>query len=242
MSLEGVTMRTISCLTCIVFLTTAAAAQEVYKPGDGVTTPVPIDQPRPPYTADALTARVEGIVTLECVVAADGTVREGRVVKSLFPSLDDVAVRTVQDWKFKPGTKDGKPVPVRVNVEMSFSLSDTPEVRGPRVDSPDVFRPSKEVTTPRLIYEVKPQYTARAMRERAQGRIRMDCVVLPDGTVGDVQVKASVHPDLDLEAVRTVRKWRFMPGMKEGSAVPVQVEIEMTFTLRGAPALPKLER
>jgi TonB family protein len=236
-------MRTISCLTCIVCLTTAAAAQEqVYKPGEGVTTPVAIDQPRPQYTADALTARVEGIVTLECVVGADGTVSEGRVVKSLFPSLDDVALRTVQDWKFKPGTKDGKPVPVRVNVEMSFSLSDSPEVRGPRVDSPDVLKPSKEVTAPRLLHEVKPQYTARAIRERAQGKIRMACVVLPDGTVGDVQVKESLHPDLDLEAVRTLRKWRFVPGMTEGSAVPVQVEIEMTFTLRGGPAVPKLER
>ena len=224
--------RTVICVTCMVLLTIPAAAQEqVYKPGEGVTTPVPIDQPRPQYTPDALTARVEGIVTLECVVAVDGTVREGRVVKSLFPSLDDAALRTVQDWKFKPGTKEGKPVPVRVTVEMAFSLSDSPGVRGPRVDSSDVFKPSKEVTTPRLLHEVKPQYTARAMRERAQGTMRMDCVVLPDGTVGDVRVKEGVHPDLDHEAVRTLRRWRFTPGMKDGVAVPVQVEVEMSFRL-----------
>ena len=236
-------MRTIVCLVAIAILGGTAAAQEqVYKPGEGVTTPVAIEQSRPQYTPDALTARVEGIVTLECVVGVDGTVSEGRVVKSLFPSLDDAALRTLQDWKFKPGTKDGKPVPVRVNVEMSFSLSDSPEIRGPRVDSPGLLKPSKEVTTPRLLHEVKPQYTARAIRERAQGTVRMNCVVLPDGTVGDVQVKESVHPDLDLEAVRTVRKWRFVPGMAEGKAVPVQVEIQMTFTLKGGPAVPKLER
>ena len=236
-------MRTMVYLVAIALLGGTAAAQEqVYTPGEGVTTPVAIEQPRPQYTPDALTARVEGIVTLECVVGTDGTVSEGRVVKSLFPSLDDVALRTVQDWKFKPGTKDGKPVPVRINVEMSFSLSDSPEIRGPRVDSPGLLKPSKLVTTPRLLHEVKPEYTARAMRERAQGTVRMNCVVLPDGTVGDVQVKESVHPDLDLEAVRTVRKWRFVPGMAEGKAVPVQVQIEMTFTLKGGPAVPKLER
>jgi protein TonB len=236
-------MRTMVYLVAIVLLGATAAAQEqVYKAGEGVTAPVPIEQPKPSYTADALTARIEGIVTLECVVGIDGRVSEGRVVKPLFPSLDDAALRTLQDWKFKPGTKDGQPVPVRINVEMSFSLSDSPEIRGPRVDSPGLLKPSKTVTTPRLLHEVKPQYTARAIRERAQGTVRMRCVVLRDGTVGDVQVKESLHPDLDLEAVRTVRKWRFVPGMAEGKTVAVQVEIEMTFTLKGGPAAPKLER
>lgn len=236
-------MRTIGSLIGILLLGITATAQEqVYRPGDGVTAPVAIERPKPDYTPDALTAKVEGIVTLECVVSSDGSVREGRVTKPLFASLDEAALHTLSQWKFKPGTKDGKPVPVRINVEMSFSWSDSPEIRGPRVDSPGLLKPSKKVTTPRLLHEVKPQYTARAIRERAQGTVRMRCVVLPDGTVGDVQVKESLHPDLDLEAVRTVRKWRFVPGMAEGSAVPVQVEIEMTFTLKGGPAAPKLER
>ena len=236
-------MRTIGSLIGILLLGITATAQEqVYRPGDGVTAPVAIERPKPDYTPDALTAKVEGIVTLECVVSSDGSVREGRVTKPLFASLDEAALHTLSQWKFKPGTKDGKPVPVRINVEMSFSLSDSPEIRGPRVDSPGLLKPSKQVTTPRLLHEVKPQYTARAIRERAQGTIRMNCVVLADGTVGDVQVKESVHPDLDLEAVRTVRKWRFVPGMAEGKAVPVQVEIEMTFTLKGGPSVPKLER
>ncbi len=165
---------------------------------------------------------------------------EGRVTRSLFPSLDDAALRTLSEWTFKPGTKDGKPVSVRVEVEMTFSLRDGPEpARGPRVDSPEVFKASKkEATIPRILTEVKPQYTAEAMRARVQGTIRMDCVILPDGTVGDVRVNEGLHPDLDSEAVRALRKWRFAPGMKDGVAVPVQVEVEMTFTLRNAP--PKL--
>jgi TonB family protein len=224
-------MRTISALIIVLLSATAAAQEQVYKPGDGVTAPVPIDQPRPEYRSDALTARIEGIVTLECVVRADGTVSEGRVTKPLFPSLDEAALLTLSEWKFKPGTKDGNPVPVRVTVEMSFSLTASPEARGPRVDSAEVFKPSKEVTTPKLLSEVKPQYTAQAMRERAEGAIRMDCVVLPDGTVGDVRVREALHPDLDREAVRAVRRWRFEPGTREGVAVPVQVEIEMSFRL-----------
>jgi TonB family protein len=237
-------MRTISCFVAIASLGVAAAAQEqVYRPGTDVTAPVPIERPKPDYTLDALAARVEGVLRLECVVQPDGSVSEGRVVTPLFPSLDAEALRYLADWKFKPGMKDGKAVPVRVEVEMSFSLKDSPEsIPGPPLDSPEVFKPSNEVTAPRLLMEVKPQYTAQAMREKVQGRIRMACVVLQDGTVGDVRVNERLHPDLDREAVRTLRKWRFVPGMKDAVAVPVQVEVEMTFTLRSKPPQLPAER
>src|SRR5688500_13309225 len=107
MSLKGAPMRTAISLATIALLgTVAVAQQQVYSPGKDVIAPVPIEQPRPEYTPDALRARIEGIVTLECVVGPDGTVSEGRVVNSLFPSLDDAALREVQDWKFKPGTRE----------------------------------------------------------------------------------------------------------------------------------------
>jgi len=56
--------------------------------------------------------------------------------------------------------------------------------------------------------------------------------VLTDGTVGDVKVTKPLDPGLDAEAVRTVRQWTFAPGTKDGQAVPVQVMVEMTFTLK----------
>ena len=233
-------MRTIGSLIGILLLGITATAQEqVYRPGDGVTAPVAIERPNPDYTPDALTARVEGVVKLECVVRPDGTVSEGRVVTPLFPSLDAEALRSLADWKFKPGTKGGEAVAVRIEVEMSFSLTDSPELPpGPRVDSPEVFKPSKDVRAPRILSEVKPRYTAEAMREGAQGLIRMTCVVLEDATVGDVRVNEGVRPDLDREASGALRKWRFLPGTKDGVAVPVQVDVEMTFTLRKPPKSP----
>jgi outer membrane biosynthesis protein TonB len=44
-----------------------------------------------------------------------------------------------------------------------------------------------------------------------------------------------MHPDQDEEAVRTLRQWTFKPGTKDGVAVPVRVEVEMTFTLGSGP-------
>jgi periplasmic protein TonB len=90
------------------------------------------------------------------------------------------------------------------------------------------------VVSPRLIKEVKPEYTPDAMRAKVQGVVAMEAVVLPDGSVGRVQIVRSLDSNfgLDQEAVRTVRQWRFAPGTMSGQPVPVLVEIEMAFTLR----------
>jgi periplasmic protein TonB len=77
-----------------------------------------------------------------------------------------------------------------------------------------------------------PSYTPKARAAGIQGRVVLDCVVLDDGTVGDVRVSKSLDADLDAEAIRTLRQWKFTPGETDGHAVPVQVSIEMTFSLR----------
>jgi TonB family protein len=87
-------------------------------------------------------------------------------------------------------------------------------------------------TPPQLIREVKPRYTRRTMSALIQGEVHMDAVVLADGSVGDVHVFRSLHPDLDEEAAATVKRWKFRPAMLDGAAVPTLVEIQMTFALR----------
>jgi TonB family protein len=212
---------------------TYAGQEQVYRPGNGVTAPVVEKKVKPAYTPAALAAGVEGVMTLDCVVRADGTVSEAQVVKSLHPSLNMEALLTIQDWRFKPGMKDGKPVAVRVEIEMSFSLQDAEEPhRGPAVGSPEVFIPGNGVTEPKVLRERTPNYTGAAMRAGAQGLVKMKCVVLPDGTVGDVKVTQHVHPEVDDAAVRALRRWTFTPGTKDGVAVPVQVEVNMSFTRR----------
>jgi TonB family protein len=96
------------------------------------------------------------------------------------------------------------------------------------------FRPGNGVTLPQVVREVKPQYTAEAMRAKVQGTVLLECVVLPDGSVGPVEVVRSLDASfgLDQEAVKAARQWRFRPGMRMGEPVAVLVTIELTFTLR----------
>jgi len=97
-----------------------------------------------------------------------------------------------------------------------------------------VYHPGNGVTLPVLVHEVRPQYTSDAMRAKVQGTVLLECVVRPDGSVGDVQVVRSLDSvfGLDGEAVRAARQWRFRPGTRLGEAVPVLITIELTFTLR----------
>jgi TonB family protein len=96
------------------------------------------------------------------------------------------------------------------------------------------YHPGNGVTLPRVLVEVKPQYTSDAMRAKVQGTVLLECIVRSDGSVGDVQVVRSLDSTfgLDSEAIKAARKWRFAPGVRMGEPVPVVVTIELTFTLR----------
>jgi periplasmic protein TonB len=96
------------------------------------------------------------------------------------------------------------------------------------------YRPGSGIELPRVIREVKPQYTADAMRAKIQGIVELEAIVLPDGTVGQVNITRSLDRTfgLDAKAIEAVRQWRFVPGTRFGSPVSVLVTVELTFTLR----------
>ena len=102
----------------------AGIGGEQYQPGNGVTPPVEIYVPRPQYTADAMRARIQGRVWIECVVQTNGICTNTRVARSLDPTfgLDQEAVKAARLFRFRPGMRKGEPVPVLVTIELTFSL------------------------------------------------------------------------------------------------------------------------
>jgi len=94
-----------------------------YVLGNGVTEPIPIVQPLPPYTEEARKAKIEGIVSLRAIIRKDGTVDSIKVVKGLSYGLDDSAIQTISSkWRFKPGKLKGDPVDVIANIEVRFRM------------------------------------------------------------------------------------------------------------------------
>ena len=89
--------------------------------GGAVTFPQIVKEQKPHYTQATLKAGISGSVEMEVVVDVDGGVSAARVIKPLHPELDEQALNAVKEWKFAPGVMNGKPVPVLVMIEMTFT-------------------------------------------------------------------------------------------------------------------------
>lgn len=99
-----------------------AAQDQVYKVGEGIKSPVLTKQVHPTYTGAAKDRGIQGSVEVDAVILKDGTVGDVTVTKSLDDDLDQQTIKAIKQWTFKPGTKDGDPVNVRVNIELTFTL------------------------------------------------------------------------------------------------------------------------
>jgi TonB family protein len=101
-----------------------AGGDGVFPIGNGVTAPVPLRRPPPAYTAEAMRARLQGVVVLNCVVRPDGRCSDIRVTKSLDMNfgLDRQAIASAREWRFRPGMRMGEPVSVLVTLEIGFTI------------------------------------------------------------------------------------------------------------------------
>jgi TonB family protein len=93
-----------------------------FRVGHGVTAPSVLYKVEPAYSESARQAKIMGAVLLSIVVEPDGRASNIRVARSLEASLDQKAIDAVSRWKFRPGTKDGMPVPVQASIEVNFRL------------------------------------------------------------------------------------------------------------------------
>ena len=88
----------------------------------GVTAPVVIHQVEPEYPDEARKAKFQGSVLVAVEVDEQGRVRGVRIVKPAGLGLDEKAMEAVKKWRFRPATRDGRPVSVPASIEVSFHL------------------------------------------------------------------------------------------------------------------------
>lgn len=106
----------------LLSLTTVSFAEKIYKIGPGIVPPKLLEKTEPKYTEKARAAKLEGTVALVMVVGIDQRAHDIKVTKPLDPGLDASAVASIKTWRFQPGSKNGKPVPVRAVIEVNFRL------------------------------------------------------------------------------------------------------------------------
>jgi TonB family protein len=93
------------------------------------------------------------------------------------------------------------------------------------------FRVGGGVSQPAVIYKVDPEYSEEARKAKYSGTVLLQLVVDVDGRAKNIKVVKGVGLGLDEKAIEAVQKWKFSPGKKNGSPVPVYATVEVNFRL-----------
>jgi TonB family protein len=214
-------------LAALVFICVCVFGQQAQAPlpegihriGNGVTSPSVVSKTDPEYAEEARVAKMSGEVKVSVVVGVDGTAQDVRVTKSAGLGLDEKAVEAVGAWRFKPGEKDGMPVPVMVDIEVNFRLLRDSKWALTRA----VFNPPEGATRPVVTAAPYPPIYTPAGQT---GSIAISFDVNPTGTAENLHIEKSSDPALESEVIRIVRGWKFRPGMKGGQPVAVPCTME----------------
>ena len=89
-----------------------------------------------------------------------------------------------------------------------------------------------DVTLPTRVKDVKPFFTADAMRAKVNGSVFLQGIVDRNGVVGAVVIVQSLEPSLDVSAREAFEQWQFRPATRAGEPVPMVVSVQMAFTAR----------
>ncbi|MBV8437695.1 MAG: energy transducer TonB [Silvibacterium sp.] len=90
--------------------------------GGGVSAPQVIHAVDPDFTDEARRAKVQGVVSIQVIVDTHGNPQNIQVVRALGMGLDQKAIEAVRQYKFRPAMYQGRPVPVRVVIDVNFHL------------------------------------------------------------------------------------------------------------------------
>ena len=111
-------------LRCFLLASATLLAADVIPPSL-----IPESKVEPKYSDEARDAKHQGSVLLDILVNSEGLVDDVKIVRPLGYGLDEKAVDAVIQWRFRPATKNGKPVAAKAKVEINFRLADDPPAK-----------------------------------------------------------------------------------------------------------------
>ena len=185
-----------------------------------MTLPKLVSRSDPEYAEEARIAKLIGTFTVSFIVREDAKVRDVSAAAPLGLGLGEKAIEAVSSWRFKPGLKDGIPVAVAMNAEMTFMLA---VGRGEWSLSRALFDAPAGTARPVLI---AAQYPATYETSGSDGSVVISFDVDPKGTTANLHVEHSSNSALESEVIGIVRSWRFQPGVKGSDRVSVRCTLE----------------
>jgi protein TonB len=198
-----------------------------------VTRPKLIAAKAPTYTKEACDAKVEGTAVAKCVITAEGTTRDCRMIKRL-RYLNEAILAVLPEWRFTPATSEGKPVdvsyiiPIKIEPPPCFGGSRRSDALSSAAlqDPPPEWNSS--MTRPTLLEGPPPTYTEEAMAQRVEGIVRVSCVVSEQGRLEECMIAQGL-PLMNDAILAVLPEWRFSPATLNGQPVRVIYTIPIRF-------------
>lgn len=210
----------------------------------------------PTYPLSMLRAGIRGDVETEFTVDREGRAKDLVINHSLNAAFDDPAVDALRRWKFLPATQDGAPVERRIGQIIGFRMGNTgggksgrdlsaqgdaglalPEPsarRGPvypRALLSDRARSDAGLILPELRGRATPVYPYALLRDRVTGKARVRCVVGETGEIISSEVIEASRPEFGHALQAAVEVFEYLPALKEGRPMPVEITFEQKFSL-----------
>jgi protein TonB len=130
----------------------------------------------------------------------------------------------------EPGFENGRPGGVIGGIVGGVGIALPPPPPPPAPAAP--VRVGGEISAPRLVHRVDPEYPLFAQSAQIQGIVILEATVDRSGAVIDTKVVRS-HSVLDEAAVDAVRQWRYEPLRLNGQATPFVLTVTVSFSLAG---------
>jgi TonB family protein len=188
----------------------------------------------PVYPDEAKAAHVEGPVVLRAVIAKDGAIKKLTYISGP-PPLVVSAIDAVQQWKYKPYLLNGEPTEVETTITVNYSFEGEAGMaaQSPYMDNSGqlVRKVGGGVSVPVLTYQLPPEYTREAKKAKTEGTVLVNLIVDDKGRPEKVHVLHGIGNGLDEKAVESVRGYKFLPAREDGTAVPVELNVEVNFKI-----------
>lgn len=207
-----------------------------------ISPPQPLNNVEARYSEEAREKHINGRCIVSLIVDVTGIPQDINVFRCTDPSFEEPSLDAVGQYRFKPAmTQDGKPVPVKISIEIRYHIdpgSDPPTpirykfsappgttTSGPGPDG--VYPLTQQATPPTMIKFTDEGYGEIAFP--AEGNSVCDIVytINAKGKASDPQVIHCERPTLQKPAMLSLLKSHYKPGKVNGKAVPMRASIHL---------------
>lgn len=163
-------------------------------------------------------------------IDAQGQVAAVQLPADVPAVLTGPAREAIGHWRFKPPVRDGHPATARTWARITLQLLQQP-------DGNYGLRAVYRSNGPKLTFTRQPEYPRNELRRRGQGRLVMEAIVHPDGTLTDIHMASHRfnHPDpaaFRQSAEAVMQYIQAQPELVDGKPVATRIQVPFVYALQ----------